>query len=89
MLYYNRIDLKELMLLKAITVKKCIVCYYSLFDFYSKFCLQWLSWCENVVINIVIINVKGVDYCCITNDITKAEATLLLGTSVPENHEYM
>ena len=39
--------------------------------------------------NISIINVKGIDYRCIINDINKSEAIHLLENYVLEDREYI
>ena len=39
--------------------------------------MQWVSWCINVSTNldsIAILNINGVDYHCIINEIRKSEA---------------
>ena len=44
--------------------------------------------CLNIS-NLGIITVKGIDYCCITNGISKSEAINLLENSVLNDREYI
>ena len=91
MLYYNRIDLSEgICVTKTSTSKGCdIYCYWYFLDkgfkfqkyvyneCHDKLMINKLMICRNLS-NITILNIDGVNYCCIINIISKSEAKNLI-----------
>ena len=82
MLYYDRIDVSEVIdVNKTSASKECDVCHYwYLLNFSFKFqpnvcnrCYALLMMSVNIR-NIAILNIKGSDYHCITSLISKNEA---------------
>ena len=65
-----------------------MVCHYKYFNNESKFQNFVFNGCHDLTMlclhlnDIGIITVKKVDYCCITDDISKSEAIHVLQTSV-------
>ena len=59
----------------------------------SRFCMQWLSWLDNVSANIsniaIITTAKNVGYCCIIYNFCKSEAINLLKISVLKDSGYI
>ena len=92
MLYYGRIDIrKEIDLAKSSNSKECMICHYFFCNCGFKFQDYVCNGCHNLTmltvnrINIVIITVKNVAYCCIIHNISKSEAIDLLKNSVLED----
>ena len=85
MFYYNRINLSEgNNPVKISNSKECMVCDYCFFnhgftcqDYICNCFHDLFMQCVNVS-DIAIITVIGVDYCCITHDITKSAAIHLI-----------
>ena len=85
MLYYDRIDVSQRIgVNKTSESKESDICHYWYFlhegfTFQSYVCNR----CHDLVLmsinfsNIAILNIKGSDYHCITNKISKSEATNL------------
>ena len=81
MIYYNRIDVSESIYInKTIESKKFVLCQYRYFlnkgfRFQSSVCID----CYDVLMmsiyinNIAILNIHGVNYCCIISGISKSE----------------
>ena len=75
--------------------KECIIYHYWFFKNGFEF-RDWVCsgfhdltmLCFNIS-NIAIITVKGVDYCCIINNIRKFEAIYFLETSVLDDRVYI
>ena len=96
MLYLDRIDLIELIdPAKSNKNKECIICHYWFFsngfefqDYVCSGCHDLTMVCFNIS-NIAIVTIKGVDYCCITNGISKSEAIHFLGNSVLDDRVYI
>ena len=96
MLYYDRIDIIEgIHSGGSNSSNECTVGYYWLsnlgFEFQDYVCngCHYLAMlCLNIS-NIVIITVKGVDYCCIIYDIIKSKAIRFLEKSVLEDRGYI
>ena len=92
MLYYDRIDLSEVIdLAKSSNSKESMICCYLFFNHGIKFqdyvcnvCHDLSMLCLNIS-NIAIITVKNVDYCSIMYNISKSEAINLLKRSVLED----
>ena len=87
MLYFDRIDVSEgTDVNKTIALHECVACHYRYFleiNFrFQKVC----NGCHDVfsimiyisLYDIAILNICGVDYCCIINEINKSEAINLL-----------
>ena len=87
MLYFDRIDVSEgTDVNKSIALHECVACHYRYFleiNFrFQKVC----NGCHDVfsimiyisLYDIAILNICGVDYCCIINEINKSEAINLL-----------
>ena len=87
MLYFDRIDVSEgTDVNKTIAWHECVACHYRYFleiNFrFQKVC----NGCHDVfsimiyisLYDIAILNICGVDYCCIINEINKSEAINLL-----------
>ena len=87
MLYFDRIDVSEgTDVNKSIALHECVACHYRYFleiNFrFQKVC----DGCHDVfsimiyisLYDIAILNICGVDYCCIINEINKSEAINLL-----------
>ena len=73
-MYYDRTDLSEVTdLAKSDNSKECIISQGSVFNV----CLTLAMLCLNLS-SISITNVKGVEYCCIIQDISKSEGIHLL-----------
>ena len=77
--------MKELMLLKAITVKNVtIICHYWHFNDGLKFQKSICNSCHNLLMlclkssDFTIITVKGIDHRCIIHDIRRSYAISLL-----------
>ena len=86
MLYYDRIDIfKGIDVNKTSQWKELDICH-SLEFLHKRFKFQpyVCSGCHDVLMvsmnlsNIVILNIHGVDYCCIISRISKSEAVTLL-----------
>ena len=86
MLYYDRIDIfKGIDVNKTSQWKELNICQ-SLEFLHKRFKFQpyVCSGCHDVLMvsmnlsNIVILNIHGVDYCCIISRISKSEAVTLL-----------
>ena len=81
MLYYSRTDIrKRIDPTKSKNERKCIICHFWLFNHRLKFqhsvsngCHDLAMLCLNIS-NIAIVTVKGADYRCFINDISKSEA---------------
>ena len=90
MLYYNRIDLSEgLILLKVIKFRH----YYFFFHYGYKFqdlsvMIIMIMFCLNLS-DIAIIAVKNVDCHCIIHNIRKYDAIHLLKNYVLDDREYI
>ena len=79
-LHFNRMDVSEgINVNKTSASKECIICCYFLkrrFKFQSDVCYG----CHDVLtmpknfIDITILNIHGIDYCCIINGLSKREA---------------
>ena len=86
MLYYDRIDVSEgVDVNKTSASKECDVCHYCYFLNYSfKFQLYVYNRCHDLLMmsvnlsDIAILNIKGSDYRCIINIISKNEVINLL-----------
>ena len=86
MLYYDKIDVSEGMgVNKTSASKECVICHYWYFLNYSfEFQPNVCSRCYDLLImsmnlsDIAILNIKGPDYCCIINLISKNEAINLM-----------
>ena len=89
------IEMKELIVLKVITVKNALAdtiwLFNHEFEFQDSVCnnghdltILWLN-----ISHITIITVKGVDYFCIIHHITKSKAIHLLENSVLEECGYI
>ena len=83
--YYERIDLSEgIDPVISNNSKECIVCHYWFFNRGFKFQNSVCNGSHDLTMlclsisNIVIITIKGVDYCCIIHNISKSEAIHLL-----------
>ena len=87
MLYFDRIDVSEgTDVNKSIALHECVACHYRYFleiNFrFQKVC----NGCHDVfsimisisLYDIAILNICGIDYCCIINEINKSEAINLL-----------
>ena len=87
MLYFDRIDVSEgTDVNKTIALHECVACHYRYFleiNFrFQKVC----NGCHDLfsimisigLYDIAILNICGVDYCCIINEINKSEAINLL-----------
>ena len=85
-LYYDRIDVSEGINVNTTSEsKECGICHYWYFlDKGFKFQPNVYNGCCNVLMmsmnlsNIAIINIQGVDYCCIIDGISKSEAINLM-----------
>ena len=86
MLHYNRVDISEGIYVNETGVsKECTICHYRYFiDKGFKFQSSVCNCCQDVLmisINLeetAILNIYGVNYCCIINRISKKESTNLL-----------
>ena len=86
MLYYDRFDVSEgIDVNKTSASKECDICHYWYFLNYSfKFQPNVCNRCHDLLMmsvnlsNIVILNIKGSDYCCIISLISKNEAINLM-----------
>ena len=86
MLYYNRIDVYEgTYINKKSASKEYDICHYWYFlDKWFQFQSQVCNGCHDVLMmfvnlsDIAILNINGVDYCCIITGISKSEAVNLL-----------
>ena len=86
MLHFDRIDVSEgIDVSKTSESKECDICHYQYFlnkgfNFQSYVC----SRCHDLVMlsmsvsGIAILNIKGLDYCCIFSRISKSEAINLM-----------
>ena len=89
MLYYDRIDFSEgIDVSKTSASKDYIICQYQYFLDKGFNCKPVVcNWCHDVLIisqnrnYIAILNIHGVDYGCIINEISKSEATDLEGNA--------
>ena len=85
-LYYDRIDISEGINVNTTSEsKECGICHYWYFlDKGFKFQPNVYNGCCNVLMmsmnlsNIAILNMQGVDYCCIIDGISKSEAINLM-----------
>ena len=86
MLFFDRIDVSnETDVNKASTSKECDICHYwnSLNEGF-KFQVNVCNRCHDLLImsvnlsDIVILNIKGSDYCCIISGISENEAINLI-----------
>ena len=86
MLYFDRIDVSEgIDVNKTSASKECDVCHYWYFLNYSfKFQPNVCNRCHDLLMmsvnlsDIAILNIKGSDYCCIIELISKNEAINLM-----------
>ena len=86
MLHYDSIDVSEgIDVNKASASKECDLCHYWYFlNFSFKFQPNVCNRCHGLLMmyvnfsNIVILNIKGSDYCCIISLISKNEAINLM-----------
>ena len=86
MVYFDRIDVSEgIDVNKTSASKECIICYYWYFlDKSFKFQPTVCNGCHNVLMmsmnlkDIAVLNIHGVDYCCIINGTSKSKAIGLL-----------
>ena len=93
MLQYETIDVPErISIIKASASKECTLCHYWYFkDVGYKFEADVCNKCHNILMtayklkSIAILNVKGVDYRCISLGISKNEAVNPLNNSVLED----
>ena len=86
MLYFDRIDVSEgIDANKTIASKECDIYHYCYFlnkDF--KFQANVCHWCHYLLMmsmnlrDIVILNIRGRNYCCIISGIIKSQATNLI-----------
>ena len=78
MLYYVRVDISAGIDVNEISASKecdiCCCCYFL--D--KKFKFQRNAWNDLLMKNIAILNIQGVDYCCITILTGKSKAINLL-----------
>ena len=89
MLYYERIDVPEENNVSKNASKVCDVCQYWYFLYYSfrfqpnvcKRCHDLLMMSINIG-DIVILNIKGSDYCCIISLISKNEDINLMQNAI-------
>ena len=81
MLYFERIDVSEgIDVNKTSESKECDICHYWYF-LNKQFKFQPNVWngCHDLLMtsmnlsNIVILNIKGADYCCIISGISKSD----------------
>ena len=81
MLYFERIDVSEgIDVNKTSESKECDICHYWYF-LNKQFRFQPNVWngCHDLLMtsmnlsNIVILNIKGADYCCIISGISKSD----------------
>ena len=85
-LYYDRIDISEGINVNTTSEsKECGICHYWYFlDKGFKFQPNVYNGCCNVLMmsmnlsNIAILNIQGVDYCCIIDRISESEAINLM-----------
>ena len=85
-LYFDRIDISEGIAVNKTSVsKECIICHYRYFlDKGFKFQPDPCNGCNDVLMmsmnlnDIVILNIRGIDYRCIINEISESEAVNLL-----------
>ena len=85
-LYYDRIDISEGINVNTTSEsKECGICHYWYFlDKGFKFQPNVYNGCCNVLMmsmnlsNIAILNMQGVDYCCIIDGISKSETINLM-----------
>ena len=85
-LYFDRIDISEGIAVNKTSVsKECIICHYRYFlDKGFKFQPDPCNGCHDVLMmsmnlnDIVILNIRGIDYRCIINEISESEAVNLL-----------
>ena len=82
---HNGVDLsKGVDVAKSNNSKECIVCNFWYFDHEFNFQNSIHNGCHGLtmlnlnLINIAIITVKDVDYCCVMHDISKSDAIRLL-----------
>ena len=82
MLYYDRSDVSEgIDVNKSSLSKECDICHYwyyldkefKLESYVFNGCYDVLMMSVNLS-NIAILNIKGADYCCIINEISKSDA---------------
>ena len=86
MLNYDRTDVSEgIDVNKTSALKQSDICHYWYFlDKVFKFHPDVCNACHDVLMmsvnldNIAILNIQGVDYCCIINRISKSDAVNLL-----------
>ena len=86
MIYYDRIDVSKIINVNKTSVsKECDICWYWYFlDDGIKLQSDSCNECHDVLMifvspnDIGILNIYGVDYCCIINRISKSEAVKLL-----------
>ena len=84
-LYYDRIDVSEVIDVNKTSVsKECDICLYWLllkkgfkFQYVCNRCHDLVKMSLNLS-NIVTLNIKGADYCCIISGISKSEAIKLM-----------
>ena len=89
MLYYDRIDISEIINpTKSNRSKECMICHYWIFNHGFKFQDSVCNGCRDLtslwlnISDIAIITIKNVDYCCIIHNISTYKATHLLKKSV-------
>ena len=87
MLYFDRIDVSEgTDVNKTIALHECVACHYRYFPEINFRFQKVCNGCHDVfsimiyisLYDIAILNICGVDYCCIINEINKSEAINLL-----------
>ena len=83
MLCYDRTDLsKGIDLAKSNNSKECMICHHCFFNHGFKFQNYVCNGCRNLtllivnIIDIAVITVENVDYCCIAHNISKYEAII-------------
>ena len=96
MLYYDRIDISEVIdLTKSNRSKECMICHYWFFNHGFEFQDPIWNGCHDVAMlnlninEIATITIKNVDNCCIIHNICKSEAINLSKSSELENRGYI
>ena len=96
MIYYNRIDISEVIdLTKSKNSKECMICHYWFFNHGLKFQDSVCNGCHVFTMlyvnisDIAIITTKNVNYRCIIHSISQTEAINLLENSFLENGGYI
>ena len=96
MLYYDRIDISEVIdLAKSNKSKECMICHYWFFNHGFEFQDYACNDCHGLTMlwlnisDITIITVKNVDYRCIVHNISKSKVIDLLKNFGLENRGYI